>query len=208
MTNTQTRRDFLALALGGATALATGCATIGSQSKDLRQFIADYRAAKANKDTPAATIKQYEAALNQAFNDADLHLYVGFDMNNGAKRKLITMGKGAQFASDFPSLDSKVALLDRAYTSAMSAQEAPEAVLARGLYLKNYKDVVPTMLGRSKTGSFGDQYAPHSYLDQQVFSALTDGNLTNGEIRGSPAHVLVYATYTGTPSLDTKVEKK
>jgi hypothetical protein len=206
MKTTQTRRNFIKTLVGGTALAYTGCATVGRQNASLKQFIADYRAAKANRETPAETINAYETALEQAFNDADLHLYVGFDTQHGANRKLISLGKGARYKTDFPSLDSKITLLERAYTSPMAAKEAPEAVLQRGLFVKNYGDAVPAFLSRAKDGKFGDEYVPHTYLDKKVWDGMQDGKLSNGELRGNPAHVLVYATHSGTVSLEAKVK--
>jgi hypothetical protein len=204
METTQTRRNFIKTLVGGTALAYTGCATAGRQNASLKQFVADYRAAKANRETPAETIKAYETALEQAFNDADLHLYVGFDQKNREFHKIPFIGKGEQY-KDLFSLDNKVFLLERAYTAPMDKSTAPAEVLSRGRFVTDYKAVVPTLLDRAK-GRFGDVYSPASHLDKEVWAALNDGKLQNGEVRGTPAHVLLYATHSGAVSLDTKVK--
>ncbi len=208
-----TRREFIESIVGAGAAIAlNGCAALGGrQNEGLAKLIEEYKELKKIKDAPAETVKKYEAALGNAFDESTLQLYVGMESDMGERvHNVYEMGKGEKFKEMF-NLDEKVAILSRASTEPVrynvKGTIPREDVLKHFVYVKDPETTVPMYL-QMAGGKFGELGSPAPYLDKEVWAAYNDGNVKNCEVRGTPKHVLVGAVYSGTPELEPKQEPK
>ncbi len=206
-----TRREFIENIMGAGAALAlNGCAVLGGrQNADLAKLIEEYKELKKSKDAPAESVKKYEDALTNAFDNSTLHLYVGMESDMGERvHNVYEMGTGKKF--NCFTLDEKVELLRCASTEPLrydvKGTIPRAAVLKHFRYVKDPETTVPMYL-QIAGGSFGKLGSPAPYLDEKVWAAYNDGNVKNCEVRGTPKHVLVGAVYSGTPDLEPKDAK-
>lgn len=157
-------------------------------------------AADANEEVRAwyATLVQdHKKMIADAYNHADLRLYIGVKSDvNTLGHKDIPLGKGAQYLT---TLDKMLEVLDKSvaehkpYKADKHGVIPAQQVLGRGVSV-NRADVAKFLEG-GKT--FGTMYVPAGYLDGAVLASLTDGNSRNGELRGTPEHLVVSAVYNG-----------
>jgi len=140
---------------------------------------------------------EHELLVKDAYSNADLFLYIGEKTDMGSRgHNDVPVGKGASHTF---SLDDKIALLRKStekapkYTHDKDKVIPYQQVLGKGVRVD--KEYVSGLVKDGK--SYGDKDVPPSFLNGEVWTSLTDGKPENGEVRGTPAHLVVHAVYSG-----------